>query len=77
MHQCRIAEDLPFVSLPEGKWFPNQKFTFDNALFVSQIILDLKCSGCVKKVDKQPVVCSPSLVVTNIRLVINLSFVEG
>ena len=71
---------LPFVSVPEGRYFTNQESALDQAAFVTQAVGELVENGCVKEVESPPVVCSPLLVVTGRSgkkwLVINLRYVN-
>ena len=71
---------LPFVSVPEEKFFNNQRSAFEHHSFVSSAISDLLRDGCVKQVPNRPVVCSPLLVVVSNsgkkRLVINLRYLN-
>ena len=71
---------LPFVSVPLNKHFKNHKSAFTYSEFVSETILDLLSTGCIKQVPAVPTVCSPLLVVVGNsgkkRLVINLRYVN-
>ena len=71
---------LPFVSVPQSKFFANQKSAHENSMFVTETTQDLLDTGCIKKVHERPIVCSPLLVVVNNsgkkRLVINLRYVN-
>ena len=71
---------LPFVSVPESKFFANQKSAHENNMFVTETTQDLLDTGCIRKMHERPIVCSPLLVVVNNsgkkRLVINLRYVN-
>ena len=72
---------LPFVSVPEGKVFGNQKSAFVHSSFVTESIRELLQNGCINQVNERPVVCSPLLVALSSsgkkRLVINLRYVNS
>ena len=71
---------LPFFSVPESKYFKNQKSAFVHSSFVSESIMDLLKNGCISQVEDRPLVCSPLLVVVGSsgkkRLVINLHYLN-
>lgn len=71
---------LPFLSVPDSKLFNNQRSALENAVFVSQSIVELLGHGCIKELVFPPNVCSPLVVVVSRagkkRLVINLRYVN-
>lgn len=76
----RQGYTLPFLSVPKGKCFKNQRSAFLHSSFVSESVRDLLTNGCIAQVESEPLVCSPLLVVSNSsgkkRLVTNLSYVN-
>ena len=71
---------LPFVSVPEARYFKNQGSAFVHKEFVTDTVQGLLEHGCIKRVTSQPIVCSPLLVVVSNsgkkRLVINLRYIN-
>ena len=71
---------LPFVSVPEQRFFKNQKSAFVHREFVTETIAELLLNHCIEQVETRPWVCSPLLVVVGNsgkkHLVINLRYVN-
>ena len=71
---------LPFLTLPEGKHFRNQRSAFEHSSFVSESVTGLLKGGCISVVEERPLVCSPLLVLVSSSgkkcLVINFHYVN-
>ena len=77
----RCGYVLPLKSMPPPLTQKNQLSANTHADFVHDSVRDLQASGCIRKVDSLPHVCSPLSVVLNSagkkRLVINLRYVNS
>ena len=80
LNVIRHCYSLPFMSVPESRFFSNQKSAFEHCDFVTESVEELKAHGCIRQVEARPLICSPLLVVLgNLgkkRLVINLRYLN-
>ena len=71
---------LPFRFLPPSHNQCNSKSTETHQKFVDEAVLSLLTNRCIRRVEAEPWVCSPLLVVSNstgkLRLVLNLRYVN-
>lgn len=71
---------LPFRFLPPSHNQCNSKSTETHQKFVDEAVLSLLTNRCIRRVEAEPWLCSPLLVVSNstgkLRLVLNLRYVN-
>ena len=70
---------MPFITIPQSFYTPNNKSNLKNSRFVSQAILKLLKSNCIEELYQKPYCCNPLTVAESkkVRLVLDLHHVNS